>query len=215
VDDQRSRGAQTTMRSFVPGDLAPRDAYNLMLSVIIPRPIGWISTIGVDGTLNLAPYSFFNGVNGSPPMVMFSAARRRSGEIKDTLRNAQETGEFVVNIVDETLAEAMNVTSGEWAYEVDEFALAKLETASSIDVRPPRVAAAPAAMEARVHQIVPVEGTRSTIVIGQVLRYHIRADVLRDSGWVDGARLKPVARMGGDEYGTLGRVFSMRRPEVK
>jgi len=205
---------EATMKSIVPGELAPRDAYNLMLSVIIPRPIGWISTVGADGTLNIAPYSFFNGVNGNPPMVMFSAARRRGGEIKDTLRNAQETGEFVVNIVDETLAEAMNLTSGEFAYEVDEFALAKLETARSIDVRPPRVAAAPAALEARVHQIVPVEGTRSTIVIGQVLRYHVRVDLLRSSGLVDGSLLKPVARMGGDEYGTLGRVFSMRRPEV-
>ena len=205
---------QIATKTIVPGDLAPRDAYNLMLSVIIPRPIGWISSVGADGTLNLAPFSFFNGVNGNPPMVMFSAARRRGGALKDTLRNVQETGEFVVNIVDETLVEAMNLTSGEWAYDVDEFALAKLETAPSIDVRPPRVAAAPAAMEARVHQIVPVEGTRSTMVVGQVLRYHLRADLLRDSGMVDGALLRPVARMGGDEYGTLGRVFSMRRPDV-
>jgi flavin reductase (DIM6/NTAB) family NADH-FMN oxidoreductase RutF len=200
--------------TIVPRDLAPRAAYNLMLSVIIPRPIGWISTVGADGTPNLAPFSFFNGVNGSPPIVMFSAARRRSGEIKDTLRNVQETGEFVVNIVDEALAEAMNLTSGEWAYEVNELELARLETAPSLEVRPPRVAAAPVAMEARVRQIVPVEGTRSTMVLGEVLRYHLRAGLLRESGLVDGTRLRPVARLGGDEYGTLGRVFALKRPEV-
>jgi flavin reductase (DIM6/NTAB) family NADH-FMN oxidoreductase RutF len=210
VTDKRAESVKT----IVPGDLSPREAYALMLSVIIPRPIGWISTVGADGTLNLAPFSFFNGVNGNPPMVMFSVAGRRGGAVKDTLRNAQETREFVANIVDESLAEAMNLTSGEWPYEIDEFALAKLETAPSVEVRPPRVAAAGAAMEARVHQIVPVEGTRSTMVIGQVLRYHIRADLLRANGMVDAALLKPVARMGGDEYGTLGRVFSMKRPEV-
>jgi flavin reductase (DIM6/NTAB) family NADH-FMN oxidoreductase RutF len=202
------------MRSIAPQDLAPRDAYNLMLSVIIPRPIGWISTVGADGTPNLAPYSFFNGVNGNPPIVMFSAARRRSGEIKDTLRNVQETGEFVVNVVDEALAQQMNLTSGEWPYEVSELEVAGLETAPSLDVRPPRVAAAPAALEARVTQLVPVEGTRSTIVLGRVLRYHVRVDLLRASGLVDAALLRPVARLGGEEYGTLGRVFAMPRPEV-
>jgi flavin reductase (DIM6/NTAB) family NADH-FMN oxidoreductase RutF len=200
--------------TIVPGDLAPRDAYNLMLSVLIPRPIAWISTVGADGTPNLAPYSFFNGVSGNPPIVMFSASRRRDGEIKDTLRNVQETGEFVVNIVDEVLAEAMNLTSGEWAYDVNELELARLETAPSLEVRPARVAAAPVALEARVRQIVPVEGTRSTMVLGEVLRYHLRAGLLRASGLVDSVPLRPVARLGGDEYCTLGRVFSMKRPKV-
>jgi flavin reductase (DIM6/NTAB) family NADH-FMN oxidoreductase RutF len=189
-------------------------AYRLMLSVVAPRPIAWVSTLGADGTPNLAPYSFFTGVSGKPPTVMFSVGQRRDKAAKDTLRNVRETGEFVVNIVNEALAEAMNLTSGEWPYDVDEFALAELETAPSIDVNPPRVAAAPAAFEAKVTQIVPVEGTKNTLVLGRALRYHIHEELLRPDGMVDVARSRPIARLGGDEYATFGEVFSMLRPRV-
>jgi flavin reductase (DIM6/NTAB) family NADH-FMN oxidoreductase RutF len=201
------------MISKVPHEMPPRDAYRLMLSVVAPRPIAWVSTIGADGTLNLAPFSFFNGVGGTPPTIMFSVGQRK-GKAKDTLRNVQETGEFVVNIVSEELAEAMNITSGEWEYGVNEFELANLETAASIDVKPPRVALAPVAMEAKVTQIVPVVGTTSTMVLGRILRYHIREDLLRSNGLVDVTLVRPIARLGGDEYATIGRVFSMARPKV-
>ena len=96
-----------------PSDLPPREAYRLLTSCIVPRPIGWISTVGADGTRNLAPFSFFNAVGGSPPTVMFAAGQRQ-GRPKDSLRNAQETGGFVVNLVDERLASVMNLTSGEY-----------------------------------------------------------------------------------------------------
>jgi len=205
---------QTKMLSIVPEDLPPRDAYRLMLSVVAPRPIAWVSTIGADGTLNLAPFSFFNGVGGTPPTIMFSVGQRK-GKAKDTLRNVQETGEFVVNIVSEELAEAMNITSGEWEYEVNEFELAGLETAPSVDVKPPRVALAPVAMEAKVTQIVPVIGTTSTMVLGRILRYHIREEMLRSNGLVDATLVRPITRLGGDEYATIGRVFSMARPRVQ
>lgn len=199
--------------SIVPDDLPPHDAYRIMVSVIVPRPIAWVSTVGADGTPNLAPYSFFNGVGGTPPIVMFSVGQRR-GSPKDTLRNVQETGEFVINVVDETLAEAMNQTAGEWAYEVDEFKLAGLETAPSVDVRPPRVAAAPAAMEARLVQTVPVEGTRYTMVLGRIVRYHIREGLLRENGLVDAALMRPIGRLGGEEYAELGAIFTMTRPRA-
>ena len=205
---------QTKMLSIAPGDLPPRDAYRLMLSVVAPRPIAWVSSIGADGTLNLAPFSFFNGVGGNPPTVMFSVGQRK-GQRKDTLRNVQETGEFVINIVSEELAEAMNQTSGEWPYEVNEFELAGLETAPSMDVRPPRVAAAPVAMEARVTQIVPVLGTTSTMVLGRIVRFHFREGLLRDNGLVDAMLVRPIARLGGDEYATIGSVFAMPRPQVR
>jgi len=204
---------QNTMISKVPDEMPPRDAYRLMLSVVAPRPIAWVSTIGADGTLNLAPFSFFNGVGGTPPTIMFSVGQRK-GKTKDTLRNVQETGEFVVNIVSEELAEAMNITSGEWDYGVNEFELANLETAPSIDVKPPRVALAPVAMEAKVTQIVPVVGTTSTMVLGKILRYHIREEMLRSNGLVDATLVRPITRLGGDEYSTIGRVFSMLRPRV-
>lgn len=199
------------MLTIVPADLAPRDAYRLFISVVVPRPIGWISTLGADGGLNLAPYSFFNGVGGNPPTVMVSVGRRQ-GELKDTLRNVQDTGEFVVNIVDETLAAAMNLTSGEYEYAVDEFQLAGLTPAPSVDVRAPRVAEARAALEVKATQIVPVQDTHYTMILGRVLRFHLRPDLLRPNGLVDADKLRPVARLGGDEYATLGPVFEMKRP---
>ncbi len=197
--------------SILPGDLEPRTAYQLLISVVVPRPIGWTSTIGLDGSLNLAPFSFFNAVSGMPLTVMISVGQRK-GQPKDTLRNARETGEFVINIVDEALAVAMNETSGEWAYEVNEFDRAGITPAPSIDVKPPRVAAAPVALECKVTQIIPVLDTTYTMILGRVLRFHLRSDLLRPNGTVDAARLQPVARLSGDEYTTLGHVFAMKRP---
>lgn len=199
------------MISIAPTDLEPRDAYRLLISAVVPRPIGWASTLGANGTLNIAPFSFFNAVSNMPLTVMISVGQRQ-GQPKDTLRNARETGEYVINIVDEDLAAAMNITSGEWAYEVNEFDRAGLATAASFDVKPPRVAAAPVALECKVTQIVPVQDTTYTLILGRVLRFHIRSGLLRPNGTIDAALLKPVARLSGDEYATLGRVFEMKRP---
>ncbi len=200
------------MISIVPTDLDPRDAYRLLISAVVPRPIGWASTIGADGSPNIAPFSFFNAVSNMPLTVMISVGQRQ-GQPKDTLRNARETGEFVINIVDEDLAAAMNITSGEWAYDVNEFDRAGLVTEDSIDVRPPRVAAAPIALECKVTQIISVQDTTYTLILGRVLRFHIRSGLLRPNGQIDASLLKPVARLSGDEYATLGRVFEMRRPQ--
>ncbi|GAB4476303.1 MAG: flavin reductase family protein [Anaerolineae bacterium] len=199
--------------AFVPAEMGPREAYRLLASLVVPRPIGWISTISPDGVPNLAPYSFFNGVGAYPPTVMFSAGQRLGP--KDTLRNARETGEFVVNIVSDDLAGAMNLTAGDWPYEVSEFDAAGLAAAPCIDVKPPRVASARAALECRVTQIVPVEGTHYTAVFGRVVRFHVRADLLRPDGLVDPERLQPVGRLGGDAYARLGEVFEMPRPTVR
>jgi flavin reductase (DIM6/NTAB) family NADH-FMN oxidoreductase RutF len=197
--------------SIVPAEMDPRAAYRLLTSIIVPRPIAWVSTLGADGSRNLAPFSFFNGVGGTPPTVMVSIGQRQ-GQPKDTLRNIQETGEFVVNIVTQHLAEAMNLTSGEYPYDQDEFDLARLETASSLDVRPPRVAQAAAALEVRATQIVPVVDTTYTLVIGRVLRYHLQEGLLRPNGLVDPILLNPVARLGGDEYALLSTIFELKRP---
>lgn len=203
--------------TLVPEDMERRDAHRIMLSVIVPRPIAWISSLGADGSLNLAPYSFFNGVSGHPPVVMFSVSQRSErfgGGVKDTLRNVQETGEFVVNLVDETLAAAMNQTSGEWDYDINEFEQAGLVAVPSRMVKPPRVGGAPVAMEAKVHQVVPVDGSTNTIVLGRIICYHIREDLVRPEGLVDAARMRPIARLGGPEYARLGEVFTMERPQV-
>ena len=202
------------MISLAPADLGPRDAYRLLISVVVPRPIAWVSTVAADGATNLAPFSFFNAVASNPLTVMVSLAQHRGGRPKDTLRNIRETGEFVVNIADESLAEVLNQTSAEWAHDVSEFERVGLARAPSIAVRPPRVAAAPVALEARATQIVPVEGTTYTMVLGHVVRFHVRDGLLRPNGLVDAKLLRPIARLGGDEYATLGEVFAMVRPEA-
>ncbi len=194
-----------------PSDLQPRDAYRLLISVVVPRPIGWVSSVGADGSPNLAPFSFFNAVGQNTVMI---SVGQRKGAAKDTLRNALETREFVVNIVSEDLAEAMNLTSGDYDYTVNEFDLARLAPAPSLEVKPPRVAAAAVALECRVTQIIPVDGTTDTMILGRIVCFHIRDDLLRANGTVDAKLLKPVGRLSGDEYAKLGDIFKLTRPRV-
>ncbi|GAB4424210.1 MAG: flavin reductase family protein [Anaerolineae bacterium] len=200
-------------QSIDPATLNGQDPYRLLISLIVPRPIAWVSTLGRDGTPNLAPYSFFNGVSGQPPTVMFSVGQRR-GQPKDTLRNIQETGECVVNLADRALAEQMVKTAGEWDYGTNEFEQAGLETAPSEVVRPPRVAAAPVAMEAKLAKIVPVPDSDYTMVLVRVVRFHIREGLLLPNGTVDPLRFDPVARLGRANYTTLGDILTIQRPQV-
>ncbi|HMN60318.1 MAG TPA: flavin reductase family protein [Anaerolinea sp.] len=199
------------MITLRPQDLPSPDAYRLLTSLVVPRPIAWVSSIGSDGSFNLAPFSFFNAVAGSPPTVMVSIGSRK-GVPKDSLRNIRETGEFVVNIVSEEMLVAMNLTSKEYDYGVDEFKASGLESEPSVEVYPPRVKDAAAALECRATQFIPVEGSAYTLVLGQVLRYHMRDGLLRPNGLVDGQLLRPVSRLGGAEYAALGEVFELARP---
>jgi flavin reductase (DIM6/NTAB) family NADH-FMN oxidoreductase RutF len=194
-------------------DLPMRDAYRLATSIVAPRPVAWVSTRGMDGSLNLAPYSFFNIVSGDPITVMISIGARKNGP-KDTLRNIQETGEFVVNIADNALLTMLNQSSAEFPYEVDEFAFSGAEPAPSTQVQVPRVLQAPVAMEARLTQVVPIVGSTNTMVLGRVLVIHLRDGLLRPNGLVDALQLDPVTRLGGDEYGVLGRITPLARPVV-
>ncbi len=201
------------MVSIDPREISARDANRLFLSVIIPRPIAWISSIGTDGTTNLAPFSFFAAVSVHPPIILISVGDRK-GKPKDSLRNLSETGGFVCHLVDESLAQSMNETSAEWEYGVDEFDIAKLSPVPADIVKAKRISVAPVAMEAKVTQIVPVTNVATTLVLGEILRYHIREDLLNAEKLLDAQRLGPISRLGGDEYGMLGRVFSMKRPSV-
>jgi len=201
----------STLVTFDPQVLHPRETYRLLTSLVVPRPIAWVSTISANDVPNLAPFSFFNAVAGSPPTVMISVGKR-SGGLKDTLRNLQETGEFVVNLAGQGLAQALNISSASVDYGVDEFELAGLEKAASVKVRPPRVAQAAAALEARVTQMVPVTGSAYTMVLGQVVYYHIREELLDPEGWVNAVKLDPLLRLGGSQYAHLGKVFEMPRP---
>jgi flavin reductase (DIM6/NTAB) family NADH-FMN oxidoreductase RutF len=201
------------MVTLTPGELHPREAYRLLVSIVVPRPIAWVSTLGADGSHNLAPFSFFNVVGGTPPTVMVSVGQR-AGRPKDTLRNVQETGEFVVHLANEALAARLNLTSGEWPYDADEFDIAGLARVPSTDVTPSRLLEAPVAMECRSTQIVPVEDTTYTMILGRVLRYHIREGLIGENGLVQALQLGAIARLGGDEYTAIDRTFSLSRPQV-
>ncbi len=190
------------------------DFYQLLSSLVVPRPIGWISTTSRDGVDNLAPYSFFNAVAANPPAVMFSGTRGGDGRHKDSVQNALDTGEFVTNAVTVELAEQMNRTSASVAAGESEFDVAGLERVASGRVRPPGVMRSPARMECRViHHFDVGTGPRSaTVVVGEVLLLHTGEGLLVD-GAFDAGRLDAVGRLGGSDYATTRDRFALSRPE--
>ena len=185
-------------------------------SLVVPRPIGWISTLSRDGVVNLAPYSFFNGVATDPFVVMFAAGGvARPEPLKDSRRNAEETGEFVVNVVPEHLREQMNATSADVAPGVDEFTFAGLDALPSRRVEPPRVAGCPAHLECVYLETVVLPcndaGSTNAIVLGEVVGIHIDDAILTD-GMIDMSKFRPVARLGYMDYTVVDNVFTMLRP---
>jgi flavin reductase (DIM6/NTAB) family NADH-FMN oxidoreductase RutF len=205
------------MLTLVPEAMEERAPYHLLTSICAPRPIIWISTVNSLGVPNLAPFSFYNAVAGFPPTIMFSVSYRikNTPREKDTLRNVQQVGEFVAHVVDEAMVDQMLLTGVDWPNSVNEFEAANLESVPSIDVKPPRVTTAPVAMECKVTQIIPVEGSTNVMVLGRVLRFHIRADLYRPNGLVDTINMKPISRMGGAlEYSKIGELIHLKCPEI-
>ena len=189
----------------------PHNPFN---AVVTPRPIGWISTRGADGSDNLAPYSFFNAVAYVPPQVMFastSAKPDRDGT-KDSVANIRDTGVFAVNIVEYAMRDAMNQTSGGWNRDVDEFALAGIDKAACETIDCPRVAGAPATLECKLTQIVQLPGEANFTVFGEVTGVHLRDDCLVD-GLFDVTRFNPLSRLGYKDYTVVREVFSLKRPD--
>jgi flavin reductase (DIM6/NTAB) family NADH-FMN oxidoreductase RutF len=200
---------------FIPGmHLDSGLTHSPLKALVSPRPIGWISSRGKDGSVNLAPYSYFNAISELPPMVMFSSAPG-GDTAKDSLRNVLETEEFVVNVVSAALGDAMNVSSGSYPYGTSEFAKAGLEMADCQTVSVPRVAAAPAALECRLWQSIelpkPDTGGATTMVIGTITGIHIADNVIVD-GKVDVTLYQPLARLGYMDYARIEDVFAMSRP---
>ena len=187
--------------------------YRVLTGVVVPRPIAFVSTMSEDGLINLAPYSFFNAVAYDPPTIVFSSSRQAGDKRKDTLAHIEETGEFVVNIVVDDIAEAMNRTAAEYPSEVSEFEIAGLTPAASQKVRPPRVAESPVNMECRLLQVVPLgQGDHQHgLVIGQVVLMHIRDDLI-EGHRINHQRLKPTGRLAGSMYCHTSDVFEMVRP---
>ena len=201
------------MIAFNPDEVAWRSFYKLMAGSILPRPIGWISTVDARGVPNLAPYSFFNAVCPNPPHVLF-CPNVRADNPKDTLANVRATGEFVVNIVTQPTAAAMNATAADFPPDVDEFAAAGLTRLPSEIVQAPRVAESPIHYECRVTQIIDVsdEPGGGSVVIGRVLRLHVAEHVLIGNDKIDLAALEPVGRLAGSSYARINDIFELARP---
>jgi flavin reductase (DIM6/NTAB) family NADH-FMN oxidoreductase RutF len=194
-----------------------RDVYKILIGSVVPRPIAFVSTVSAGGIRNLAPFSFFNAVCQNPPVIVFSTGLRRGDHgRKDTLRNVEETGEFVVNIVSEDFAEAMNATAGEYPFEVDEFEISGLTPLASAIVKPPRVAESKVQMECKLMQTVLVSDRPggACLVIGEVVCFHVD-DAIIDHFRIDPDALRAIGRMGGNTYSRTNDRFDLARPVVK
>ena len=201
-----------------PEQIPYRDFYRILLSSVAPRPIAWVSTLN-NGHLNLAPFSFFNAVSAKPPLLGFSPLLRLvdgHSAPKDTLRNIRETGEFVVNVVTFAVADAMNITSGEYGSSVDEFTLAKLNTRPSQVVRPPQVAESPVSFECKLNRIIDfgTEPPSGSLVIGEIVCVHLEESVLKEDR-LDPDTLDLIGRMGGVQYSRTTERFELKRPVVQ
>ena len=190
------------------------EGFNRVLTgVVVPRPIAFVSTVSTDGIVNLAPYSFFNAVAYDPPTIVFSSSRHAPTKEKDTLGNIEATGEFVVNIVVDDIAEAMNKTAAEYPADVSEFEIAGLTPAPSDKVKAPRVAESPVNMECRLVQVVPIgSGDHAHgLVIGEVIWMHLRDDIISGHR-INHQVLKPTGRLAGNMYCHTADTYEMVRP---
>ncbi|MEV6112964.1 flavin reductase family protein [Streptomyces sp. NPDC052109] len=189
---------------YSPESMGTGAFYRLLTAVVVPRPIAWVSTLAPDGaTANLAPHSFFTVACTDPPVVQFTSVGR-----KDSLRNVEETGEFVVNFAPEPLFAQINATATDFPRDRGEFDAVGIEREPSLRVRPPRVAASPVALECLLHSTLRLGD--STVVFGRVVHAAVREDVLVD-GHPDIRRLRPLSRLGANEWGTVGEVHELAR----
>lgn len=205
------------MLSIDPARQLPQQVYKIMSGIIVPRPIALVSTVDKEGHANVAPFSFFCGVGALPPTLLFCPTLRAGQEHatrKDTLRNVEETGEFVVNVVSDALAEAANATAAEVPPDVDEFKLAGLTPLASEAVRAPRVAESPAHMECKLLQVIYTnkQPGGGVIVLGEIVRFHVREDLIDDFR-IDAAGLDAIGRMAGNTWVRTRDRVELIRPK--
>jgi flavin reductase (DIM6/NTAB) family NADH-FMN oxidoreductase RutF len=213
--------ADTAILSLNPAECESRQVYKLMTGIIVPRPVALVSTVDRNGAANLAPFSFFTGVGSNPPTVLFCPVVRSRSTIadgdpdlrKDTLRNVEETGEFVINVVSETISAAANTTAAEVPPEVDEFVLSGLTPQASDVVRPARVAESPAQMECKLLQVIYTsrDPGAGVVVLGEIVRFHVRRDLV-DNFRVDPTGLDAVGRMAGNTWVRTHDRIELIRP---
>lgn len=203
------------MLTIDPNNLAERDNYKFLTGSIIPRPVALVTTLSKDLTLNAAPFSYFNIVSSNPPMISISV-QRSNGEMKDTTRNAIFQKEFVVHIADESYVEQMNQTAKAYPASVSEVKEAKLTEVRSLKVKVPGIQEAKIRLECVLEQAVPLGGSGDTpaceLLIGRVVQYHIHPE-LYELGRIDAESLRPISRLAGNAYSTLGTLFELERPK--
>ncbi len=198
---------------FNPDDLEYSAVYKLLTGSVIPRPIGWISTIDENGISNLAPFSYFNAIGEDPPHVMFSTVRGNNTN-KDTLNNVLANGQFVVNMVTEDLVEQMNMTSQVVDAAIDEFQLAGLTPIASVKIKPMRVAESKITFECEMVHHYFLENHKNggaCVIIGRIVMMHFDDSVLLDNYKINLENYKPVSRLAGSNYSKIGEIFSIKR----
>lgn len=204
------------MISLDPASIPLPKRYGLLTGSIVPRPIAFVSTISSSGITNIAPFSFFNGVASNPPTISISIARKPDGSKKDTLRNIEETGEFVLHGSSPAQLDSIVQSAAGYPEEVSEIDVCGLETIPSQLVRPPRIVGTPYQFECRVYTCVEVgsgEAGSATVVLGEILRFHFRPDILKEYR-VRLEAFEPLSRLGGFDYGLTKKLCSREIPEV-
>lgn len=189
-----------------PKSLAAEEAYKLLIGMVVPRPIAWVTTLSATGVVNLAPFSAFTFVSPKPPMLAISVGQK-AGVYKDTARNILASEEFVVHIADQPLLEPLHLSSIEHPPEVSEVDELGLATQPSLHVAPPRLVTPPVAMECRLRHCIEFGETRSRLLVGEVLAFHVRDGLLQD-GKIDTRALNPICRLGGPRYAILGEIIT-------
>lgn len=185
--------------------MSTEEAYRLICGCVAPRPVAWITSQGPDGRVNAAPFSSYNYVAHSPPMLAVNIGSR-NGEFKDTARNIRETGEFVVNVATEATLEIMHACGADYPPDVGEPEALGIELAPSTIVKPPRIPATPIQMECRLEQVLTLGRGLNTLYIGEVVAFHL-SESIYDGRYVDSIAMRPISRLGGPYYAALGEIF--------
>ncbi|MDR6224735.1 flavin reductase family protein [Desmospora profundinema] len=197
-----------------PSQQSKTDNYKLLIGSVLPRPIAFVTTLGPEGAVNAAPFSFYTVVSTDPPMVSITCSRKPGGVQKDTARNIAQTGEFVVQVVDGDNVERINQTATDFPPEIGEAKAVGFQLLESARVKPPRIAQCKVHLECRLHEILPMGGTETApnadVIIGEVVCFHVRDDLYHE-GRIDTGKLDPVGRLAGTVYGKVGETFSMPR----
>jgi flavin reductase (DIM6/NTAB) family NADH-FMN oxidoreductase RutF len=194
---------EVCLNKIFSSELDPEQAYKLLTGVVVPRPIAWVTTRNQTGLINLAPFSCFTFVSNKPPMIGINVGRKNGLE-KDTGRNIHTSKDFVVNIADDSLVDLVHESAIEFPPEISEVDILGMETIASDRITTPRLAISPISLECRFHSATPFGDTGSEFIVGEILVFHIRADLMEE-GKIDTAKLRPLARMGGPVYASIGQ----------